>query len=257
MRATSLLRVTVPPLLLLAVVVAALEVSVRRGWLAEFLWPTPSNVLRAIAVNRAELTAKTGETLVAALAGFAISGATGVAFALVMSSSAWLRRALYPFAVFLQTVPIIAVAPLLIIWFEYGRQAVVAAAVIVSVFPVIANTLTGLRSTDPALRDLFALYGASRAATVWKLRLPFALPNIFTGLRISAGLAVIGAIIGEFITGGGIGGIIDVARTQQDVNKIFAVLLIGSVLGITLFGSVNLASWLALRHWHASEAERE
>jgi NitT/TauT family transport system permease protein len=132
---------------------------------------------------------------------------------------------------------------------------VVASAFIVSIFPVIANTLTGLLSTDPALRDLFRLYDAKRLATLLKLRLPFALPHVMTGLRIAAGLAVIGAIVGEFITGSGIGGSIMVSRQQNRVDKVFAGLLLASLLGIVLFTLVNLISRLSLRHWHASEAE--
>jgi NitT/TauT family transport system permease protein len=105
---------------------------------------------------------------------------------------------------------------------------------------------------------LFRLYGASRPATLWKLRLPFALPAILTGLRIAGGLAVIGAIVGEFITGGGLGGIIDASRTQQRIARVFAVLLLASGLGIALFGIVNFISRRALRNWHASERnERE
>jgi NitT/TauT family transport system permease protein len=150
-------------------------------------------------------------------------------------------------------VPIIAVAPLLVIWFGWDRT-VVASAFIVSIFPVIANTLTGLLSTDPALRDLFQLYHANRLAILLKLRIPFALPHILTGLRIAAGLAVIGAIVGEFITGNGIGGSIMISRQQNRVDKVFAGLLLASLLGIVLFMAINVISSLALRHWHASEA---
>src|SRR5205823_6857004 len=135
-------------------------------------------------------------------------------------------------------------------WIGFGMPTVIASAFIVSVFPVIANAIDGLLSTDPALVDLFRLYGASRATSLWKLRLPFALPAIWTGLRIAGGLAVIGAIVGEFITGGGLGSIIDASRTQQRVDKVFAVLLIASGLGIALFGLVNFFSRLTLRHWH-------
>jgi NitT/TauT family transport system permease protein len=164
----------------------------------------------------------------------------------------WARRALYPYAIFLQTVPIIAIAPLLVIWLGYDRAAA-ASAFIVSVFPVIVNTLSGLLSTDPALRDLFRLYGAGRLMTLMKLRLPYALPSILSGLRIAAGLAVVGAIVGEFITGAGIGGDIIVARQQQRVDKVFADLLLSALLGLALFFLINLASRLTLRHWHASE----
>jgi NitT/TauT family transport system permease protein len=172
----------------------------------------------------------------------------------LLSSSRAIQRAFYPYAVFFQTVPIIAIAPLLVIWFGYGMKTVIAAAFIVSIFPVIANTLTGLLSTDPALRDLFRLYGASPGVTLVKLRFPAALPQILTGLRVASGLAVIGAIVGEFIGGAGLGSVVDVARTQQRVDKVFAAVLLASVLGLALFGLINLVSVLTLRRWHASEA---
>jgi NitT/TauT family transport system permease protein len=132
---------------------------------------------------------------------------------------------------------------------------VVASAFIVSIFPVIANTLNGLLSTDPALRDLFRLCGASPSATLWKLRFPAALPQILTGLRIAGGLAVIGAIVGEFIGGQGLGSVVDVARTQQRTDKVFAAVLLASLLGLALFGFINLLSYVALRRWHASEQD--
>ena len=146
-----------------------------------------------------------------------------------------------------------AIAPLLVIWFGYGMQTVVVSAFIVSVFPVIANTLNGLLSVDPALTDLFRLYGASASDTRWKLKFPAALPQILTGIRIAGGLAVIGAIVGEFIGGQGLGSVVDVARTQQRTDKVFAAVLLASLLGLALFGFINLVSRIALRRWHASE----
>jgi NitT/TauT family transport system permease protein len=132
-------------------------------------------------------------------------------------------------------------------------KTVIASAFIVSIFPVIANTLTGLLSTDPALKDLFRLYGASAGVTLVKLRFPAALPQILTGLRVASGLAVIGAIVGEFIGGQGLGSVVDVARTQQRVDKVFAAVLLASLLGLALFGLINLISAVTLRRWHASE----
>jgi NitT/TauT family transport system permease protein len=118
---------------------------------------------------------------------------------------------------------------------------------------VIANTLAGLLSVDPALRDLFRLHRASRAATLWKLRLPWALPYLLTGLRIAAGLAVIGAIVGEFVGGGGLGVVILGAMRQQRTDLVFAAVGYASALGLVLFAAVGLASRFALRHWHTSE----
>lgn len=247
------LLMILPPFVPVLLIVVLLEFLVREEYVQAWLVPTPTSVARSMTDNFAELRDATWQTLKGATIGFALAGLIGVLCAVALSSAVWVRRMFYPLAVFMQTVPIIAIAPLLVIWIGFDIKTVAASAFIVSVFPVIANTLTGLLSTDPALRDLFRLYGAGHTAALLKLRLPFALPNIFTGLRIAAGLSVVGAIVGEFITGGGIGGVIDVSRTQQDVNKIFASLLIGSVLGIVLFGAVNLVSWFLLRHWHASE----
>ena len=250
-------RLLSPALVPLVLVVAVAEAASRLGLVADYVLPAPSAVLRTMFAprDRAELWAATLDTLLGAVGGFAISAVLGLLIAVALSSSRWVQRAFYPYAVFFQTVPIIAIAPLLVIWFGFDLRTVVVAACIASVFPMIANTLTGMLSTDPALRDLFRLYGGSPMETLLKLRLPSALPNIFTGLRIAAGLAVIGAIVGEFITGGGLGGVITVSRQQQRVDKVFAGIVLASLLGLAMFGLINLASTLALRHWHASERE--
>lgn len=247
---SALLSRMLPPLvpLGLAGVLAELLVPTDRYSVV----PTPSSVARALA-SESDLWAATAQTAIASVAGFAFSAVVGILFAVALSSSRWVERALYPYAVLFQTVPIIAIAPMLVIWIGFGMPTVITSAFIVSVFPVIASTVSGLRSTDPALLDLFRLYGAGRTTSLLKLRLPFALPSILTGLRVAAGLSVIGAIVGEFITGGGLGSIIDASRTQQRVDKVFAVLILASGLGMGLFGIVNLISWLTLRHWHASE----
>jgi NitT/TauT family transport system permease protein len=247
--------ILLPPLVPMIVALAGTEIAVRLSWIPAFLVPAPSMVFASIVRDGPELGRAALDTTGAALLGFGMSIAAGSLTAVVLSSASWVQRAFYPYAVFFQTVPIIAIAPLLVIWFGWDRT-VVASAFIVSIFPIIANTLTGILSTDPALRDLFRLYEARPLATLLKLRIPFALPHIFTGLRIGAGLAVIGAIVGEFITGAGIGGAIMVARQQSRVDKVFAGLLLASLLGIVLFMAINGLSRLALRRWHASESGR-
>ena len=244
------------PVLPLAVACVLAELAVRNAWVPRYLVPAPSDVMRTLRTD-SDLWQATGETAIASVVGFLLSAVVGLLIAIALSSARWVQRTFYPYAVLFQTVPIIAIAPMLVIWVGYGMPTVVTSAFIVSVFPVIANSINGLLSTDPALIDLFRLYRAGRTATLLKLRLPFALPAIFTGLRVAGGLAIIGAIVGEFITGGGLGGIIDASRTQQRVARVFAVLLIASGLGITLFGVVNLVSHMALRNWHASEKEVE
>jgi NitT/TauT family transport system permease protein len=247
------MRRLLPPLIPLFSIAALTELAVRQGWIAAYLVPTPTAILTAILESRAELAPAFLKTSAAALAGFTLSTVGGIAIAVLLSSSRAIQRSFYPYAVFFQTVPIIAIAPLLVIWFGYGMKTVIASAFFVSIFPVIANTLTGILSTDPALRDLFRLYGASSAVTLFKLRFPAALPQILTGLRVASGLAVIGAIVGEFIGGEGLGSVVDVARTQQRVDKVFAAVLLASLLGLALFGLINLISAVTLRRWHASE----
>ena len=154
-------------------------------------------------------------------------------------SAPWLERTLNPFIVASQVVPKVALVPLFVVWFGPGFRAVAVAAFIVSVFPVIANTLTGIHSVDPALRDLFKLYGAGRGATLVKLTLPSALPHIVTGLRIASGLAVIGAIVGDMVAGfaedaPGLGILVMTAFKQFETDLLFAAVLMSTALGIVL-----------------------
>src|SRR5262249_24347806 len=159
---------------------AIAEIAVRQQWVRSFLVPAPSSVIRDLVENAPALWQVTWETTTSSLIGFALSTVVGITIAVLLSSAAWVQRAFYPYAVFCQTVRIIAMAPLVVIWLDL-EKTVPASAFIVSVFPVIANTLAGLLSTDPALSDLFKLYGARRFKTLLKLRLPYALPSILTG----------------------------------------------------------------------------
>lgn len=263
------LGLVLPPLLVLAAVTGAAEVVVRMGWVRPFVLPAPSMVFdvffpaaadpdkleQAVLVRNSLFQGLWG-TARGALGGLGLSLLVGTAAAVAMASASWIRRALYPYAVFFQTVPIIAIAPMLVIWIGYDLRVVIATSFIASVFPVIANTLTGLRSTDPQLREMFKLYGAGVFATVFKLRIPCALPSMLTGYRIAGGLAVVGAIVGEFISIGGsdsLGSVIDAARTMQRTDVVFAAVLLASLLGLAIFGAINLTAHLLLRHWHASE----
>ena len=254
MTSGSLARVA-PPVATVGIGVALAELAIRALDVSPLILPRPSAVFAAALAESASLLPALGATARAVLAGLALASTLGIAAAVALAASPWIQRAFYPYAIFFQIVPIVAIAPLLVIWFGYGPRAVVAAAFVVSVFPVIANTLAGLLSVDPALRDLFRLHGASGLATLWKLRLPWALPYLLTGLRIAAGLAVIGAIVGEFVGGGGLGVIVLGAMRQQRTDLVFAAVGYASGLGLALFAAVGLASRIALRHWHASERE--
>jgi NitT/TauT family transport system permease protein len=252
-----LLRSVLPPLAALCALLALWEGLVRALGVPAFLLPPPSAVFASGVKDAPELASSAWVTAEAALAGFALSALAGALAAIVLASSRVLERALYPYALFLQTVPIVAVAPLLVLWFGPGQRAVTASAFIVSVFPVIANTLSGLRSVEPALRDLFRLYGARRFATLLKLELPSALPHLFTGLRIASGLAVIGAIVGEFVAGfsegsAGLGILVLAAYRQLRTDLMFAAVLCASGLGIALFGTVSALGARLLRRWHPS-----
>lgn len=253
-----------PPILTAVVVCVAIEYAVSRGWVKSYILPPPSEIWRALTEPGTDLwlggpfdqrLGGVSSTALNAVTGFLISSVMGVAFALLLASSRWIKQAFYPYAVFFQTVPIIAIAPMLVIWLDYGSPTVRAAACIASIFPIIANTYAGLTSTDPALRDLFRLYRAGWLATTFKLRLPGALPSILTGLKIASGLAVIGAIVGEFVGGGGLGAVIETAKPQLRNDKIFAAVVLASLLGLAMVSVINLVSYLALRHWHASERD--
>jgi NitT/TauT family transport system permease protein len=255
---SSFISSVLPPLLVFVGSAAMLELVIRHFHIAPYILPSPSAVLRAIGKRHEDLFASLIATTEAAVSGFVLSVVVGIAVAVILSTSRLIRRAFYPYTVFFQTVPIVAVAPLLVIWFGFGFRPVTASAFVASVFPVIANTLAGFLSVDSNLRDLFRLYGASRIATLLKLSFPAALPSIVTGLRIAAGLSVIGAIVGEFVTGiltsgGGLGITIIAAKRQGNVDVIFAAVLFASFLGLAMFGAINLLGYLLLRRWHASE----
>lgn len=252
---SRLLEQVAPPLGTFVATTLLAEVAIRALDVSPLLLPAPSAVALAAWLQSEILWPALASTTGAVLAGLSISAIAGVGAAVALSTSRWVERALYPYAIFFQIVPIVAIAPLLVIWFGYGQRAVIAAAFIVSVFPVIANTLAGLLSVDPDLRDLFRLYGAGRLARLLKLELPWAFPDLLTGLRVAAGLAVIGAIVGEFVGGGGLGVVVLEAMRQQRTDLVFAAILHASLLGLVLFAAVNGASRLLLRRWHVSEVD--
>jgi NitT/TauT family transport system permease protein len=245
----------IPPLATFVATTALAELVIRAFGISPTLLPAPSAVAIASVQYAGTLLPALGQTAEAVSIGLALSTVVGLLAAIALASARWVERAFYPYAIFFQIVPIVAIAPLLVVWFDYGIRAVIAAAFIVSVFPVIANTLAGLQSVDPALVDLFRLYGAGRWAKLVKLSLPWALPQIWTGLRVAAGLAVIGAIVGEFVGGGGLGVVVLGALRQQRTELVFAAVLHAAALGLALFAAVSLASRLSLRRWHATEKE--
>ncbi len=247
----------IAPILSLLIVLALLELLVRTGFILSFVLPPPSEVFVSLFQDRIELLGGALQTLSFAALGLFLSFIVGTLLGVTLSLSRWLKEAIFPIAIFFQTVPIIAIAPVLVIWFGFGPPTVVASAFIVSIFPIIASVLLGLESTDSMLIDLFKIYSASKFQILFKLKLQSALPHIFSGLRIASGLAVIGAVVGEFIAGGGLGSVVDSARTQQRIDKVFAAVLLSSLIGLVFVSLVNYASWLSMKNWHMSEHRKD
>lgn len=245
-----------PPVLTLVVATLVWELGVRLLSVPAFLVPAPSAVLQSAWAERAVLAGSLLTTAQGAIFGFALSLGLGTVAGLLLALSPRLERGLYPYTIFLQTVPIVAIAPLLVLWFGAGLRAVSVAAFIVSVFPVVANSLSGLKSVDPRLLDMFRLYGAGTWDILVKLRLPSAIPSMTTGWRVASGLSVIGAIVGEFVAGfsegsAGLGITILAAYRQLRTDLLFAALLLSSLLGLALFSFVSVTARLLLRRLRA------
>ncbi|MDG2045719.1 MAG: ABC transporter permease [Halioglobus sp.] len=250
MLATLRLWITdkLPAWIFLAGLLSVWELIVGRQWVASYLLPSPLQILDTTLDMWPDIFSATLSTARSILWGLGLSLFVGITSALIFFSIPIARRAILPFCIFFQTVPIIAIAPLLVIWFGYGQPTVNASAFIVSLFPILANTLTGLQETDPQLKELFKLYKPTRWQLVFKLQIPSAIPYIITGIKISAGLAVVGAIVGEFIAGGGLGSLIDAARTQQRVDLVFSGVFMSSALALALVYALNLITGFLFRH---------
>jgi NitT/TauT family transport system permease protein len=232
-----------------------LSVTVYRG--KGYLLPGPQEVANAVVENGPTIMAAMLTTLKEASLGFLGAIILGVTIAGILSQSRILERSIYPYAVLLQTVPVVAVAPLIVLWFGYNDLSVIIISMIMALFPIINNTLLGLRSTSRNLVELFAMHRTSRLVQFCKLRFPGALPSIMAGLRISAGLSVIGAIVGEFIIGsgssqGGLGVQIIFAQGRMYTALLFAEVIAATLLGFLFFSLVSGAGSFLLKHWHES-----
>ena len=174
---------------------------------------------------------------------------------IVFSQSVIVRRSFYPYAILLQTVPSVALAPLVILWFGHGFVSVVVVAFIISLFPIITGSTAGLLAVDRNLLELFAMGNASRLQVLWKLRLPNSIPYLITAAKISCGLSVIGAIVGEFSAGFGdhfgLGYLITQTSATLATDYLFAAVLAAMLLGVLIFGGVSLLGEWVLRLWHA------
>jgi NitT/TauT family transport system permease protein len=244
------------PVIVLAIGLLTWELVVRISAIPPYVLPAPSAVLTTLFKDWAVLSRSLATTLLTTLEGFLAASIGGIALALLFNLSKWVEYSLFPYAVVLQVTPVIAIAPLLLIYLDQ-ETAVVACAFIVAFFPVLSNTMLGLNSVDRNLAGLFQLYGASRLQALRLLKLPSALPYILGGLRIAGGLSLIGAVVAEIAAGtagAGSGLAYRIAESGYRLNipRMFAALLLLSVAGIVIYGLLALVSHLVLRRWHES-----
>jgi NitT/TauT family transport system permease protein len=250
------------PLAVGAVLLVLWEAVVRAEGIPPYILPGPLAIAQSLWTDGPSLLGSLLVTLRVTLAALAAAAVLGGAIALLFSLSRVLELSLFPYAVILQVTPIVAIAPLIIIWVRQPFLALLVCAWIVAFFPVVANTTVGLNSADRNLLALFRLYGASQGQILRYLRLPTALPYFLAGLRISGGLALIGAVVAEFVagTGGAETGLafrILEAGYRLAIPRLFAALFLLSMTGIAIYLILDALSRLLLRHWHESAIEEE
>ena len=254
---SRILRIAAPALIAV-LLLAAWQGLVVAYDVPTYIVPSPVVVLRTLVADRALLAGSLSVTLGIALTALAVATVAGTLVALVFVQSRWIEMSLFPYAVLLQVTPIVAIAPLIIIWVKDTRVALVLCAVVVAIFPIIANTTLGLRSVDHGLLNLFRMCRANRWQVLLRLRIPGALPYFFGGLKIASGLALIGAVVAEFVAGTGGQGAglayqILLAGMQLNVPRLFAALFLIAAAGIALFAATVWLSRVALSRWHESE----
>ena len=238
------------------------EALVRHFAVPPYVLPGPLAIWRALLEDWPLLAASLLVTLRIALLALLLAVALGGLLAVAFAQSRWVERAFFPYAVVLQVTPVVAIAPLILIWVDDVTIALLICAWIVAFFPVLSNTVLGLNSADRTHLELFRLYGATRWQTLWLLRLPGALPFFLAGLRVAGGLALIGAVVAEFVagaggTGSGLAFRILEAGYQLKIPRMFAALALISVAGIGIFAVLGLLQHLLLRRWHESALRPE
>jgi NitT/TauT family transport system permease protein len=229
----------------------------------KYMLPAPWTVARTVVQRYDSLLTSIWITGEAAAGGLLASILLGVVIALIFAQSRWVRRMFYPYTLLLQTVPILAVAPLILMWMGPGIVSVMCVAFIICLSPIIANTTQGLISVDQNLLHLFLMHNANPAQVMWKLRLPNSVPSLFTGIRIASGISVIGAITGELFAGssrvgvGGLGYSILYASSQLETDYLFALVFAATLLGFAFFFITMFLEWYFLHNWHESARPQE
>lgn len=252
----------VAPLLIGIAVLGVWEGAVRFYEVKHYILPGPLLVLETLVEDWATLLPSLANTMKTALGAFVAAALGGLGIAILFARSRWLEASLFPYAVIVQVTPVVSIAPLIIVWVRDTEVALLICAWIVAFFPVVANTTLGLKSADHNLQNLFDLYGASRRQILWRLRLPSALPYFLSSLRIAGGLALIGAVVAEFVagTGGAASGLayrILESGYRLNIPRMFAALLLISLAGIAIFIVLGWLQHAMLRRWHESAVARE
>jgi NitT/TauT family transport system permease protein len=250
------------PIVMLAALVGAWDLYVTIAQVPHYVLPGPALVAEAFVKDAPVLFRALVNTLRTTFSALALALAGGVLLAIIMAQSRLVELALYPYAVILQVTPIVAVAPLILIYAPNTTTALLIIAFLVAFFPVLSNTTQGLRSTDHNLLNLFELYGASRWQTLWQLKLPSALPYFLVGFRIAGGLALIAAVVAEFAAGSagadsGLAFRLLESQFRLNIPRLYAALLLLSLTGVLIFAATSFISWLLLRKWHESAVRRE
>ncbi len=258
-----ILAVWLPPVVGLILLLVIWIALIRWKHTPPLLAPSPGDIINGMRDNHGDLLTALWSTANEVLEGLGLSIILGAALAILMSQARWLERAIFPYTTLAQTIPIFAVAPLVYQIAGDGHTAIVGVALLVAIFPIIANTSLGLASVDAGQINLFRMYNASRLQELTQLRLPSAIPYMLTGIRVSSGLAVIGAIVGQFLlgtgdpSGGGIGYEIQVGSYNGDWGLVGAAAIMAALLGIAVFIVLGILSNLALRRWHESAVPQE
>ena len=252
----------VAPIAVGILIIVLWHVLVKAFDVPKFLVPGPLLVLDTLITDWGLLFNSLLVTLKITFGAFFLAVVIGTLVAFLFVQSRWVEMSLFPYAVLLQVTPIVAIAPLIIIWVKQPTLALIVCATIVALFPIISNTILGLRSVNPGLINLFRMNKATRWQTLTQLRIPSAAPYFFGGLRISSGLALIGAVVAEFVagtggTGAGLAYQILQAGYQINIPRLFAALLLITVTGVLLFLLMVFLSKLALASWHESEVVHE
>ena len=255
-RLPSQLPSLLPSLLIIVAIIVAWEVCVRLFEVQKWLLPAPSDIAVTLYADAPLLWRHTLATLLEIVVGFGLSLACGVALATAIGLSRTLERAIYPFVIASQTIPIIVIAPMLLIWIGYGFAPKVIVVALISFFPIVVNMVDGLKSVDRDMVNLMRTLGASRWQVFFKVQVPTSLPYLFSGMRVAIAVSVIGAVIGEWVgSSEGLGYLMLRSKPQFLTERVFAAIVILSALGVGLFGSVGIVERLAIPWWRASRGQ--